>query len=456
MPRRILAALLLTGTGLAAQAANLDVTASYRMRALSYSNLSLDPNDRNNHSFISNDARLGMAVRRIHLETRGGEDVSLDVGLLLHALGVAGSTVSLQAPFDRAAGIYPSADLTPFVENAYLRVNQLFGFPLEATFGRQSYKLASGLLLDDDGSGLTGIRLRGELPWWEMKLEAFLFNDRNPFHGAPNSLDLFGLSLDLPSDGTWTLSQLFERDRASQPVFGCAVPGLSPPVGCTVSKALRSFTSLRYQINYGPMVFEGEAALQRGAATPTGILPAPNHITYQGNAQVLRAKWKQALYKTGEGIARISLARGSGDKPDTLTTDEAFFPTRGHRFQGLERSGFGDFFGATPYEAFGGNYSTATASGLKSGASGIMVVGAGYTPPSYKGIALDIDYFLFQAERIQSGPRTLGWEWDFRLRYNVLDQLTLSASAAFFTAGKASNPGRGQSKKLSFEASGRF
>lgn len=439
-------------------AANLDVSASYRMRATSYSNLNLDLNNRNNHAFLSNDARLGVAVRKISLERQGGGESTLDVGLLLRALGVAGSTIALQSPLDRVANNYPSANLTPFIENAYLRLNKILGAPIEATFGRQTYKLGSGLVLDDDGAGLNGVSFMGELPWQGLKAHGFIFDDKNPQFGAPNDLELFGLGLVLPTEGTWELNQLFERDRTISPVFGCSYidPTTGLPATCVISKALRGFSSLRYQINYGPMVFDGEAVLERGAAVPTGPSPAPNHITYQGNAQVVRAKWKQPLYKTGEGIARIWLARGSGDDPGTKTTDEAFFPSHGHRYNGLERSGFGEFFGATPYDAFGGNYSTSTASGLRQGASGILVVGGGYTPPAYKGLILDVDYYLFQAERINNGSRTLGMEWDVRLRYPIMDTFSVSASAAAFRAGTASNPTRNASKKFNFEVSGRF
>jgi hypothetical protein len=452
-----------------ARAASLDVTASYRMKADSYKNLNLDAssNDsKNDRSFLWNDARLGIAVRKIALETRGGEESTMDVALTLHALGVAGSSAAATAPFNRAGNYYPSTDLTPFIENAYLRVHHLFGKALDATFGRQTFKLGSGLLLDDDGAGLTGATVRGELPWLGLQLEGFIFEDKNPNPNvsAPNSLDLFGLSLSLPTEGTWQLNQLFERDRTTQIAYGCSFTDAAGASQlCALSKAVRSFTSARYQLNYGPMVFDGEAALEKGAATPTALqlgagatATAPNHITYNGNAQVIRAKWKQRLYKTGEGIARVSVARGSGDKPDTRTTDEAFFPSHGHRYNGLERSGFGDFYGATPYDAWGGNYSSSTISGLRQGASGILVVGAGYTPPAWNGIVLDLDYFLYQAERIQSGPRTLGTEWDVHLRYAVMDRFTLAAGAAFFGVGTASNVSKGAAKRYFFEASGRF
>ncbi len=451
-----LAALLAAGFS-SAHAASLDVTAAYKMKAASYSNLHYNTGDKNSHSFITNDARLGIAVRKIPLEQRGGEDVTMDLGIVLRAIGVSGSTAAVASPFDRIAAYYPSSNLTPFIENAYLKVHRLWGYPWEATFGRQNYRLGSGLLLDDDGAGLTGASARGELPWWNMKLEGFLFNDRNPMNATgPNSLDLAGLSVDLPGEGVWQLNQLFERDRGNQTVYGCSYPGNPQANGCLVSKAVRSFTSLRYQISYGPMVFDGEAALQKGYATPTGLTPSGNHITYNGNAEVVRMKWKQALWKTAEGIARMSVARGSGDNPDTATTDEAFFPSRGHRYNGLERVGFGELFAATAYDAFGGNYSTTTANGMRNGASGLLVVGAGYTPPAYKSLTLDIDFFLYQAERISAGSRTLGTEWDVRLRYPIRDQLSISAAMAYFRAGKFTDAGRSIARKYSFEVSGRF
>ncbi|PIR15023.1 MAG: hypothetical protein COV48_16680, partial [Elusimicrobia bacterium CG11_big_fil_rev_8_21_14_0_20_64_6] len=106
---------VLLASGLAtAHAASLDVTASYKMKAASYSNLNYDTNNKNSHSFVTNDARLGIAVRKIPLEQRGGEDVTMDLGIVLRAIGVSGSTTSVATPFDRVAAYYPNADLTPF------------------------------------------------------------------------------------------------------------------------------------------------------------------------------------------------------------------------------------------------------------------------------------------------------------------------------------------------------
>lgn len=96
--RTSLAALaLLPALAAASQAANLDVTASYRMKALSYKNLDLNEASPNRKSFIANDARLGVAVKRISLEG-AGEDSSMDLAIVLHALGATGSSTTLKGP----------------------------------------------------------------------------------------------------------------------------------------------------------------------------------------------------------------------------------------------------------------------------------------------------------------------------------------------------------------------
>jgi|GEM_PF-3137311 len=448
-----------------ASATSLDVTAGYDMKAVSYSNLALgqNPAGTSNASLLENNARFGLAVKNINLTEVGGQEETLDVGILFHAIGVAGSTTTIASPFDRAAAYYPSVDFVPFLENAYIRVNHLWGYPLSATFGRQSYKLGSGLLLDDNGAGFTGVSVRAELPWDQMKAEAFAFVDKDPNAiGPSNNLMLYGGSLGIPTDGLWQVNELVEQEQGDAIVYGCSADS-SIGYGCQASKAIRSFTSLRYAISYGDIFFDGEAALEKGTATPDGPTPAPGHITYDGNAEVIRAKWKQPLYHTaGEGIASITLARGSGDKAGTGTTDEAFYPTHGAQYDGLERTGFGDFYGATPYSALGGNYATAgssvTRSGLPSGDSGITTVGFAYAFPSFRGFVLDVAYYLFMTDQVSSQAldRTLGNEYDAHLKYQIRDQLTLSAGMAYFRAGAATDTDLSVAHKFTLEFKGRF
>ena len=423
-------------------AARLDVSTAYKLRGLSYKNMHIsDPVQ--NKSFMTQNARLGFAVREIELTGGAGpEPVTLDVALSLRAVGVAGSTGPVLAPFDIAAQRYPNAEFLPFIENAYLRAHGLFGYPMAVTFGQQPYTVGSGLLLSDDGAGLAGISARGSLPWWDMKRDGYLFQPRN-HQTLSDSLTIFGTSLEIPSEGTWQFNQMFERELNQTRAAGL-------PVG----RATRSFSSARYLINFGPLFFDGEAALQKGSANPSGPAPIGNHVTYNSNAQVMRAKWKQPFFKE-DGIARMTVSRGSGDNGSTPTTDEAFFPSFGHRFEGLERSGMGDFFQATPYDAFGGQ-STSTASGLPAGASGIISVGLGFTPPMYRGIAFDLDFWLFQADRNVGPHRTLGHEYVIRARYGFRDRFTVTLAAALFTAGPALAANKNSSRRVMLEFAGRF
>ncbi|HAH06606.1 MAG TPA: hypothetical protein DCM05_08785 [Elusimicrobia bacterium] len=460
MLRRTPALLLLAlACAPAARAASFDVATEYRMRPLAYKNLNLNSEISNDQSFISQRARVAFTLKDIGLGEYRGESQSMDMSIRLHAIGVAGSSTPFHAaPFDKIATHYPNTSFSPFIENAFMKVRNLAGFPWETTFGIQTFSLGSGLLLDDDGVGLTGVSAKGKLPWLGMNGQVFLFQARNSQQG-PNDLDVYGFSLDLPSEGTWQLNQLIEKDQATQyaMVNGCASNAAVNPGGeCLISKASRYFTSVRYTLNYGPMVFDGEVAMQKGVATPTGPTPAGNHITYNGNAQVLKAKWKQPLWSNNQGIVRIVLARGSGDRTDTPTTDEAFFPSQGHRYDGLERTGFGEFFASTPYDAFGGQ-STATANSLQRGASGIVTVGLGVTPPAYRGIVFDIDYFVYRLARNYGANFNLGTEMDFRLRYDVFDRFSLKASLAMFSIGSASNPyTKGSARRYMLEASGKF
>jgi len=495
-----LAAALLSGLSALAQATNLDVTTEYRLRAVDYRSLNFgylidndwDPASNpnayaqmrsENRSFISQSARLGFALKDIPLNDVQGQPQSMDMVLKLRALGATdlarGSSIG--APLDRVAANYPNVDFTPFFENALMRVHNLGGKPIDLTVGRQTFSLGSGLLLDDDGAGITGVSASGALPWGGMRTQGFIFQTQRPSAHPTNSssfqpgnVGIAGISLELPTEGIWQLNQVLEKDQTTQFVapFGCREAPVASRTGCLVSQATRWFSSVRYQLTFGPLVFDGEAAIQKGAATPTGVNAAQNHVTFNGNAQVVRAKWKQTFYSSSttgrkiQGIARVTVARGSGDNPSTPTTDEAFFPSHGHRFDGLERAGLGEFFGATPYDAIGGQ-STTTANGLLNTASGIMTIGLGVTPPAWHGLVLDVDYFLYQADRVRSGPhRTLGTELDFRLRYDIRDRLQFRVSAAYFTAGAANdityvggldpNPSKATAKRYMFEAVGRF
>src|SRR6185437_13881120 len=107
--------------------------------------------------------------------------------------------------------------------------------------------------------------------------------------------------------------------------------------------------------------------------------------------------------------------QASGDSGDP-GKDDSFQPDFGHRFDGLERSGFGEFYGATLYDALG---STSNPRGLPPGFSGIRVIGAGATTHPTPLLSIGIDYFVYYAMETAgpsftatSSDSTLGTELD--------------------------------------------
>ena len=77
----------------------------------------------------------------------------------------------------------------------------------------------------------------------------------------------------------------------------------------------------------------------------------------------------------------------------------AFAPTYGHKYDGLERSGFGEFYGATLYDALP---SSSNPRGLPPGFSGMRVIGAGVTTHPTALLSIGIDYFVYTAEESPS------------------------------------------------------
>ena len=172
-----------------------------------------------------------------------------------------------------------------------------------------------------------------------------------------------------------------------------------------------------------------------------------------GTAYLMKGKWIQSMGRWGTGSARMLIGRGSGDKPGTETTDEAFFPSFGHRYNGIERDGFGSIFGATLYDSL---RTADTASGLPGTASGIQVLGVGATFPEYKGFYPDIDLFMFKADMVSGSGKGIGNELNFRLVYPFGENFKIQFTYAKFTPKSIYPDGTKDVKLFSFQTTGKF
>src|SRR6185437_6452531 len=91
--------------------------------------------------------------------------------------------------------------------------------------------------------------------------------------------------------------------------------------------------------------YKGEFALQNGF-----VDRSTSSLTLGGYAFLISAGLFTHLSKYGPLEIHTTFGQASGDS-GSGETDDSFQPGYGHRYDGLERSGFGEFYGATLYDA---------------------------------------------------------------------------------------------------------
>ncbi|OGR91825.1 MAG: hypothetical protein A2992_09025 [Elusimicrobia bacterium RIFCSPLOWO2_01_FULL_59_12] len=203
--------------------------------------------------------------------------------------------------------------------------------------------------------------------------------------------------------------------------------------------------------------YKGEFALQDGQVDRHPTVPGGS-VNLSGYATLISAGLYTRFSKYGPIEVHGLFGMASGDKGDG-GKDSSFRPSFGHRFDGMERSGFGELFGASLYDAAA---SSAYPSGLPPGASGIRVIGGGVTTHPTALLSIGIDYYVYDAMEQASAAfqssaseSSLGSEFDLGVGFAYTNYLSFRGSAAFFSSGGAFVNGRRASRYL-IEARGRF
>lgn len=378
----------------------------------------------------------------------------------LQAIGIAGSSnpVTNSVP-NPAADRYPNAVFTPWIQNAYFKAREVADRPVDLSIGRQPIRIGDGLVLSDDDLGLTGVRVQARLPWQELMLDAFTFKANESASLTSSDSDLYGAELALPRvENRFSFFWLLERDGSGTLYRPPAENPANLPAALvpTTSRITRHFLDVRAE---GKLLKGGfyklELAVQRGYASRN---PALGLVKFEGSMFLLSGGLYARRTRFGPFEVHASFGQASGDDPATANTDEAFNPTFGHRFDGLERSGFGEFYGASLYDAFG---SSANPRGLPPGTSGIRVLGTGLTMHPLEQISVGADYYLFSVRENTSGfspssDGALGTELDLGLGVSWTSYLSFRASFAQLFPGQAFGANRTSGRRLLIEAIGRF
>jgi len=394
----------------AASATKLDLSSEINIRASNYQHL-MYSQQRNSQPLYAENATLGFVIKGIRLEKT--RDSTMDMGVVLKSAGVsAGTSTITSAQLQDGINRLPNTNGTPFVKEAYVRIYRFLRPGITATLGRQAFTLGQGMALSDDGLGIPGARLEAEnLLNRNAKGEMFFFR---PFKDL-KYYKIYGGGVYYPSrEGLWHVYHFWEQEDG---------PG-SELFYDTISKT-KKFTGLRYFLNHNALDFDGEVLLQRGQAKTAAAT-----IDYSAYAFLIKGAWSQNLSFFGRSRMRLAYGRASGNPRTPSTTDTAFFPSFGKKYDGIERSGFGAIAGATLYDTI---KTSSTQNGLPYGVSGLNVINLGADLP-YKKFMFSADFYRFRAsQNISGGSLQIGSETDLKAVYKMGEDLQLSAVYAVFT-----------------------
>src|SRR3989338_171746 len=445
----IIAGFLFFGSSLYG-ASKLDIGADYRFRGVQI----------NNPSFTS-ETPIGSGKtieekyysQRAKVYLKGKLDPGIEIGAVLQSLGVVGSTAPLR-------NRYPKEDFSPFIENAYLQANEFNDLPISFTIGRQAYAWGTGLLLSDDDLGFDGIRL--ELgPFWGFRTHFFGAKAKERITEGDSDLYLSGISYQWGIH-KFQFGYLMEEDKS-----GASYSNITATTPVTADNISRQFFDIQLKGDLEKGAFyRAEYVMQKGTVKiPTKELTlSGSALTFEGGFDFIHPRYKRM-------ILAFVFMQGSGDSSSTDAEDEKFNPSFGHKFDGLERSGHGEFFAANPYSFFNEDkvvvpikvgekiVNTRSYSSLF---SGIRMFGFRGAIHPYKSFMAGLEYYIFTAmQKSEIGvgapsitEKSLGRELVIKSSYTYDEKSTLGIRwGKFFPSSILNDVG---SSRLMFEATGRF
>jgi hypothetical protein len=407
---RLLPLLCLAATA-RAEFTSLNMGLDYRLRGVAIGN---------------NDGRQGTADRlnyysqsaRFYVRSWLNQDV--EASFRLQSINVWGLE-GVAAPATR----YPNADGSPWVEEAYVHLPNVLAKRVDLTIGRQPLVIGDGLIVSDDQLGFNALRAKAKLPW---KLDADLFTAkaREGLSGAAD-LDVSGVTFGTDREhNRWELSWIEERHGAPNEY-------LLNGATTTATRLTRRFYDLRLFGNLKDAYYKIEVAKQGGNAR----LADGTGVTLEGLAQKLELGAQADTVRFGRFGVRAAYAVGSGDDNGTPGRDESFRPTFAQRWNGLQRTGYGQHFAATLSDAYdpAAPFSP-TATGLPAGASGIKTIGFGLFSVQKVLWTGSLDYYTYESRTKLNGLSDIGSEFDVALTYRYTGFVTFQLGAALFFPGE--------------------
>ena len=255
-------------------------------------------------------------------------------------------------------------------------------FPVDFIFGRQPLRIGQGVLVDDDGLGFDALRVKAYLPF-DIDADAFLIK-RTELSGdqftkdKDESLKAIGGNWTYQNDYNFRVYYFFEESS---------------------SPLKKNFISVRADGRFKDGVDYRLELIKSGG-------------DYSGISYLVGATAYTKVRKLGNTSVNFEYAVGTG-KENGL----GFAPTYGHKTDGFERSGYGEYFGASLSEFYGGIPSNVY-QGIHT-----TLLGIGFEP--HKTVNLNFDYYILFSIDSPSGmvftDRLVGEELDMSLKYKYTE-----------------------------------
>jgi len=341
--------------------------------------------------------------------------------------GLEGSTTPL-------ASRYPNANGNLWVQNAFVRLPNIWKDRVVLTLGRQPIVWGDGAILSDDELGFNALQAQIKSPWrrFDFDVEGFTAKINDSITGNKDT-DLNGVLLGFDREiFRWEFMGLWEKNRGTQDYEMGAETSTLP-----TSNLDRMIYGVRLRTNVKDAYLKGEYYQQAGSFEREG----GQKIKLGGDAYILGLGAKQNTARFGRFGVVAEYAYSSGDKPSTPSIDESFRPDFAARWSGLERKGYGGYFAATLSDAYSPNNpfgaASAANSGLPAGTSGLKIIKFGIESTPWSPFTLSIYFYQYTASSNLSGTKDLGSEFDYGISYRYSGLVTFRASSNIFTPGDA-------------------
>ncbi|MDD5688375.1 MAG: hypothetical protein PHE88_11165 [Elusimicrobia bacterium] len=297
---------------------------------------------------------------------------------------------------------------SPQVENVFIKFSNVNNLPVDLILGRQPIKIGQGVIVDDDGLGFDAARAKCFLPF-NVDIDAFLIKRKElsvTQITSEKDEQLYAAGANWVYDNTYNFRAYYFIEESSSPFK-------------------KNFISIR-----------ADGTFKQGVDYRLELIKSGGD--YSGISYLLGVTAYTKLRKLGKTSVNFEYAVGTGNEKNL-----GFMPTYGHKTDGLERAGYGEYFGASLSDFYGG-IPSAIYQGVHT-----TLLGIGFEPYNY--LNLNFDYYILFSIDSPAGlvftDRQVGEELDMSLKYKYTENCFFKLIYGRFSPLKILKP-EGETTKI--------